>query len=414
MNTHETDVLVVGSGPAGLAAAIELRKWGAGKVLVVDREVEPGGIPRHCHHTGFGIHDFYRLLTGPDYARRYVDKALATGVTIQTETTITGWHSDLELNSTSTNGITNIKAQAVVLATGCRERPRTARLIPGSRPVGIYTTGALQNMVYHQLPIGQRALVIGADHVGFSAIMTLRDAGVEVIGIVTKHMRHQTYWPYKLLSADRYRVPLLAQMQVTGIEGKQRVETVELTHVTDGTKQRIECDTVVFTGDWIPDNELSYQGGLEMDTHSKSPCVNLRLQTSRRGVFAAGNLVHAAETASRAALSGRYAARQVCDWLETGIWIENPAVPIRLEGPLCWVSPHLIQPGQRHAPQGHFILRVREILAGPLLTVRQGQRQLWQQRYRQLIPNLPIHMPDYWLADVQDGDTPIHIHVDRD
>lgn len=386
-----------------------MRKLGAGKVLVVDRDAEPGGIPRHCHHTGFGLRDLYRVLTGPAYARRYVEQALAYGVDIQIETTITGWDDGIRLTATRPDGITTIDARAVVLATGCRERPRAARMIPGSRPAGIFTTGALQNFVYrHQLPVGQRALVIGADHVGFSAILTLHDAGVMVIGMVTEHARHQSYRPYKWLSADRYRVPIYTDTQVTGIFGKRRVEAVELTSVKDGSTRLIDCDTVVFTGSWIPDNELSYLGGLEIDVRSRSPRVNLRLQTTCPGVFAAGNLIHAAETASIAALSGRYVARQVCDWLEAGVWDIQRGLPLIVEEPLCWVSPHVIQPGQRHAPLSRFILRVGEIVSGSRLTIWQGQRQLWQQRYRQLVPNLPIHIPDFWLTAVRPSDNPIH------
>src|SRR5438309_692884 len=145
---QETDVLIVGAGPAGLAAAIELRRLGAGRVLVVDRETQAGGIPRHSNHVGFGIRDMRRFLTGPAYAARYVRLAEKYGVDIQTETTITGWQDAAHLTATSPAGLVTIQARAVVLATGCRERPRAARLIPGSRPPGIFTTGGLQNMVY--------------------------------------------------------------------------------------------------------------------------------------------------------------------------------------------------------------------------------------------------------------------------
>ena len=412
MKIIETDVVIVGAGPAGLAAAIELRKLNVGKVLVVDREQQAGGIPRHCHHIGFGIRDLHRLLTGPAYAQRYVATAKKNGVEIATETTITGWQSNTLLTATQPDGLVEIKASAVVLATGCRERPRAARMIPGTRPSGIFTTGSLQNFVYlHQLPVGKRALVVGADHVGFSAVMTLEQAGANVIAMVTDLPRHQSFFVFKLVSADRYRVPIHTDMKVTEIYGKKRVEAVKLTHTKDGSVQQIECDTIVFTGSWIPDYELSFSGGIEIDPHSKSPRINPALQTSVEGVFATGNLVHAAETADIAALSGRAAAHSVQDYLATGNWVAQESLPIEFDTPILWTSPATIHPGQNSAPNGQFTLRVAEILHRPQLSVIQGERILWQQRYRTMIPNLPVYVSDVWLALVQDSEEPVRFEL---
>jgi len=412
MQSSQTDVLIVGAGPAGLAAAIELRKRGAGRVLVVDREKQPGGIPRHCHHTGFGLRDLHRVLTGPAYAARYVREAEKLGVDIETETSITGWREATCLTATRPDGLAEIRARAVVLATGCRERPRNARLIPGSRPAGIFTTGALQNFVYvHHHPVGKRALVIGADHVGFSAVMTLKHARADVVAIVTDLPRHQSYFAYKLVSADRYRVPLWTNLKVTRILGNKRVEAVELTDVRTGSVRQIECDTVVFTGNWIPDYELSNAGGIVIDSNSRGPRVNLSLQTSLRGVFAAGNLIHAAETADVAALGGHAAARAVADYLRDGNWCAESSVPIEIEAPLAWVSPQTISPDSHTTPHGHFILRTAQILYGATLTVWQGDQCLWQQRYRRLIPNLPVYLPDRWLRQVDATAGPVRFEL---
>ena len=405
-------MVVVGAGPSGLAAAIALRKLNVGKVLVVDREKQAGGIPRHCHHIGFGVRDLYRVLTGPAYARRYVAMAEKSGVEIVTETTITGWQGSTRLTATRPGGLAEITASAVLLATGCRERPRTARLIPGSRPSGVFTTGALQNFVYvHHLPVGRRAVIIGADHVGFSAVMTLKHAGVDVAAIVTEHARHQSFLAYKLVSADRYRVPIYADMKVTGVLGKKRVEAVELTHVKDGSVQQLACDTLVFTGDWIPDYELSFAGQVEIDSHSKSPRVNLALQTSVEGVFAAGNLVHAAETADMAALSGRAAAHSIKDYLCTGNWTTRQPLPIEFDAPILWTSPAAIHPGQMTAPNGHFTLRVAELVHRPILRVRQGDRMLWQKQYWRMIPNLPVYLSDRWVHQVQNTEEPVRLEL---
>ena len=390
MNTIQADVLIVGGGPAGLAAAAELRRLGAGRVLVGDREKEAGGIPRHSNHIGFGIRDMHRFLSGPAYAARYVRLAEKQGVDILTETTITGWQGSACLTATAPNGLSVIQAKAVILATGCRDRPRSARLIPGSRPSGVLTTGALQNFVYlHHQKVGNRAVVVGADHVGFSAVMTLKHAGAQVLAVVTELPRHQSFFHYKLISADRYRVPVLTNMKVTNIVGKRRVECVELTNLVDGSVRQLECDTIVFTGGWIPDYELAFYGGLAIDPKLKGPRVNQRLQTSVKGVFAAGNLIHAAETADIAALSGRYAAQSVIRYLNTDEW--GASLPIEYDEPIYWISPGAIAPGALAVPHGTFILRVTQVLARPTLEVWQGERCLWRKQYRQLVPNLPVY-----------------------
>lgn len=412
MEVVETDALIVGAGPAGLAAAIELRRLRAGKVLVVDREKQAGGIPRQCHHTGFGLSDLHRFMSGPAYAARYVQIAEKHGVDIRTEMAITGWENHQSLRATSPAGLVNIRAKAVLLATGCRERPRAAKLIPGSRPAGIFTTGALQNYVYGQhLPVGKRAVVVGAEHVSFSAVMTLKHARVHVIAMITDLMQHQSFFQYKLISADRYGVPILTNLKVTCIKGKERVEAIEVTNVIDGSVREIECDTVVFTGDWIPDYELAFYGKLDIERRSKSPRVNQRLQTSVRGVFAAGNVIHAAETADIAALSGRYAAGSIQTYLDTGSWPERRDLQIEYGEPILWVSPNALLPGVSGTPHGHFILRVTRLLTDPTIEVWQGQRCLWRHKYGKVVPNLPLHVSDEWLQQVKQTEGPVRIEA---
>ena len=169
------DALVVGGGPAGLAAATALRGAGAGHVVIIEREDEAGGTPRLCAHTGFGLRDLRRVLSGPAYARRWVERAAAAGVDIRTRAMVTGWSAQARAEVTGPRGLLEIDARAVVLATGARERPRAARLVPGTRPAGVFTTGQLQQWVHRErLPVGRRALVVGAEHVSYSAVLTLR------------------------------------------------------------------------------------------------------------------------------------------------------------------------------------------------------------------------------------------------
>ena len=409
--THNVDVLIVGAGPAGLAAALELRRLGVPRVLVVDREEQAGGIPRHAAHIGFGVRDMHRLLTGPQYAARYVRLAGEAGVELHTGATVTGWTGPTALSVTSPAGLAEVSAKAVVLATGCRERPRTARLVPGTRPLGVLTTGALQQFVYlHHQPVGGRVVVVGAEHVSFSAVLTLAHAGASTVAMTTEHPRYQTYAPFKWITATRLGIPILTSTRVSQILGRQRVEAVEVTDLRTGAVRQLPCDTVVFTGDWIPDHELARRGGLEMDAATHAPRVDCGLRTSARGVFAAGNLLHGAETADVAALSGRHAARAIRDFLATGAWPERPPIPVTCEPPLLWVSPSAINAGVE-PPRGRLLLRVAEFCGAADVVVNQGPRTLWRRRYHSLVPNLPIHVPAALVKQVDANGPPLTFRV---
>src|SRR5215203_1691427 len=197
-------VAVIGAGPAGLAAAAELRRRGVARVLVLERETEPGGIPRHAQHQGFGLRDLRRPLSGPRYARRYAELAAAAGAELRTETMVTGWSPDGPLELTGPRGRETLEPAAVILATGCRERPRSARLVPGSRPEGVMTTGTLQQLVYLQgRRVGTRAVVVGAEHVSFSALLTLGHGGARAAAMVTELPRHQSLALFRAGAAAR-------------------------------------------------------------------------------------------------------------------------------------------------------------------------------------------------------------------
>ncbi len=319
------EVLIVGAGPAGLNTAIELKKQGIRDVLVVDREPEAGGMPRFCHHTGFGREDLWRMWSGPKYAKYYRELAEKWEVEICTSTTITGWNAGRKLDFTSPGGLGQIEARAILLATGVRERPRSARLIPGARPQGIFTTGSLQRVVYQEkLPVGKRAVIIGAELVSLSALMTLMHAGVECVAMVAEETRHQIQFPYvamKWLYADILtRTPIVTNARVTNILGRKRVEGIEITRrlpksLKTSEVSMLDCDTLIFTGNWIPEHELARLGGLTLSPVTRGPEVDAAFRTSAPGVFAAGNLLRGVETADRCSLEGRRAARSIIEYL---------------------------------------------------------------------------------------------------
>ncbi|WHX16685.1 FAD-dependent oxidoreductase [Streptomyces malaysiensis subsp. malaysiensis] len=411
--THRTvDVLVIGAGPAGLAVAARLAAAGVDRVEVLDREQHAGGVPRHCHHTGFGLRDLRRVMTGSDYARHHIAAAIRAGAVLRTGVTATGWAAPRTVDITGPTGLERITATAVVLATGARERPRSARLVPGTRPAGVLTTGQLQQAVHlHHQSVGRRAVIVGAERVGHSAVDTLRRAGAEVVAMVTDQPRHQTHPAHHLGTLLRHGIPLVTDATVAELTGRGRLESVRLRH-RDGRTAAVACDTVVFTGDWIPDHELARSAGIALDPGTRGPAADADFRTAEPGVFAVGNLLHPVETADIAALDGRFAAAPVLRHL-TGVPWTPGALPVRVAAPLLWVWPNRIAPDGPPPPRGRFTLRTTRFLTRPVLTVVQDGRTLHRGRLRRTaVPNRPFHLPAGWLAGAAAHGGPVHITAD--
>ena len=396
---REVDVLVIGAGPSGLAAAAALARAGVGRVEVLERESEPGGIPRHSHHTGYGLRDLHRVMTGPRYACHYAELAAAAGARVRLAVTATDWAGPLTFDTTSATGLEQIVAKAVILATGARERPRSARLVPGSRPEGVFTTGLLQQAVYlHQRSVGRRAVIVGAEHVSFSAAVTLQHAGVDVVAMVTDLPHQQSYQAFRIGAALRYRFPVLTSTHITELLGRPRLTGVRIRH-DDGRTAVIDADTVVFTGDWIPDNELSRRAGLDMDPGTRGPAVDTRLGTSTPGLFAAGNLVHPVQMADAVALEGGHVARSVMRWLAGE---RSPVrTPVVVEGSVRWIAPNRVDAAGPQPAGGRFVLWPRWFVTRPRVLVCQDARSLYEGRLRHtLVPNRPAFLPAGWLREV--------------
>ncbi len=402
--TRTVDVLIVGAGPAGLAAAARLAAAGSGRrVEVIERDQRPGGVPRHCHHGGFGLRDLdvRRPMSGPQYAAHLAVEALRAGADLRTGVTVTGWAGPgpRTLDITGPAGLERITARAVVLATGARERPRSARLVPGTRPAGVFTTGELQQAVHlYGQRVGSRAVVVGAEPIALSAVRTLRAGGVEVVAMVTD----QSY------RGMRPPVPLLTDTTVSDLAGRSRLTGVALRH-RDGRTTTIGCDTIVFTGDWIPDHELARRGSLPLDPGTRGPAVDAAFRTAEPGVFAVGNLLHGVESAATAAEEGRCAAGRVERHLAGEPW-PGPGLPVRVEGPLRWAAPNRVAPDGPRPPRGRFILRTSEPLTLPLLLVTQDGRVLHRQRSpRTALPGRPLHLRADWTGRTDPGGGPVTI-----
>jgi len=280
------------------------------------------------------------------------------------------------------------------------------------------TTGELQRRVYlagQRLP--GRALVVGAEHVSFSAMVTLAHAGARVLALVTDRPRHTSYAGFALAASLRWQVPVWRSTVVRRVTGRGRLEGAELADTRTGAPRFVPCDVVVFTGDWIPDHELARAAGLAVDPGTRGPAVDTALETSVPGVFAAGNLVHAAETADVAALGGRHAARGIAEFLRCegdggrraagrrGPAPEPVRLPVTAEPPLRWVAPNLIRAGGPAPPRGRFILRSDAFARLARLEVWQDGRRLATGISFRVIPDRPVRLGASWTgrADPEAG-----------
>lgn len=385
--TLRVRVLVIGAGPSGLRAAADLAERLDGTVLVVERESTAGGIPRHSHHTGFGIRDLKRSLSGPRYARLLRQRAERAGARILTETMVTGWVGPHSVVATSRRGRLRIEADAVVLATGARERPRSARLIAGDRVQGVYTTGSLQNAVDRSdAPIGRHAVVLGTELVSWSAVMTLRSAGCRSAVLVTPEPRPETYGLLTKAARLAFGVEVATSTRLTSIVGRGRVEAVELRNLTTGNTRTVACDTVVLTGSWVADNELARALGAPLEPSTGAPLIDMRGRTAQEGVFAVGNLTHPVATADVAALSGAAVVEHVLAYLD-GTATQSKAIEVRAGAGVRWVSPASVDEDSVRRGGGRLVLWADEYRSMPRVVVRQDGTVIATRR--RLLPVFP-------------------------
>ena len=317
------DIVIIGGGPAGLAAAVSAKRSGISSILILERDKELGGILNQCIHNGFGLHTFKEELTGPEYAQRFIDQVEKLGIGYRLNTMVMEISREKVITAVNREeGLFEIRAKAVILAMGCRERSRGALNIPGYRPAGIYSAGTAQRLVNMEgLMPGREVVILGSGDIGLimARRMTLEGAKVKVVAELMPYSGGLKRNIVQCL--DDYGIPLKLSHTVVDIKGKERVEGVTLAEVDQsgkpipGTEEEYPCDTLLLSVGLIPENELSNGMGVEMNSATSGPVVNESLETNIEGVFACGNVLHVHDlvdfVSEEAAAAGKNAASYV-------------------------------------------------------------------------------------------------------
>ena len=390
------DVIIVGGGPAGLSAAIAAAERPNTKVLICERDEVAGGIPRHCEHTGWGIRDLMWNYSGPSYAHKLTSLAQKSGAEILTETTvrkIETTDSNHIVHTVSSRGIQSFTAPVVIVATGCRESTRHSRLLPGKRPLGIFNTGALQQFVHlkHITP-GTRAVVLGSEHVSFSAVMTLKKAGIEVVAMVEPDAYPHSFLSLSWLFQRWYHFPLLLNSRIVGINGDSRLSSLTVEEMSTHRIWEILCDTLIVSGGFKPEITLALDSNLSVDPATEGILTDSFLQTERKGIFGCGNVLHGAEAGDIAALEGRWAGENAIRYLDHQM-IEVQKIRINCEPRIAWISPGNVLTPSMNVPAFLYTMRVKQRVRNAIVSARCNGEIIWRKNYGTLTPNRRIHVP---------------------
>ena len=394
MNVERHSAVIVGGGPAGLAAAIRLREKGVEDVVVLEREHRPGGILRQCIHDGFGLTRFGESLSGPEYAQRFVDEAERLGIPCLTDTTVLKLDADRTVTAAGPAGLRYIRGDAVILTMGCRERTRGALAIPGSRPAGIYTAGVAQEYInLRDLMVGREAVILGSGDIGMIMARRLTLEGAHVKGVY-EVQPYPSGLPRNIEQClNDYGIPLHLSHTVTDIHGRERLEGVTISQVDEhfrpipGTQERVDCDTLILSVGLIPAGDLANGSGLAVDGRTKGALVDEHYQTSIPGVFSAGNVLHVHDLVDFVSLEAEALADSAAEYLRGGL----PPCPLEVKAGenVGHVIPQRIS-GTRDFT---LSLRVRRPLKAVTLTVTQNGREVLRRRFPKALPAEMIQLP---------------------
>lgn len=375
-------LVIIGGGPAGLAAAVAAYDAGVRDMVVVEREERAGGILKQCIHNGFGLTRFHESMTGPEYAQRFLDEVNARGIEIMTNTFVTELSADKHVTCMNERGVFTIEAQAVILAMGCRERSKGALNIAGTRPAGLFSAGTAQKYVniYGHLP-GKRVVILGSGDIGLimARRMTLEGAKVECVCEIMEHSSGLRRNIAQCL--DDFGIPLYLEHTIVEIKGKERVESVVIAQVDkakkpiSGTEREIACDTVLFSVGLIPENELSKGAGLSLDARTKGCVVDGNRETDIPGIFACGNVLHVHDLVDFVSEEAEVAGRAAAEYLACGEG-ERAYIPTVAGENVTYILPQRAERGK----DVKLYFRVRNAFRNAVIRVQTGSTVRTYQR----------------------------------
>ena len=401
MRTVDKKIVIIGAGPAGLAAACALYKLGERDILLLEREKKPGGILRQCIHDGFGLTRFQESLSGPEYAARFIREAEEYGIEIETGTTVVELGKDRTVTAVSASGMTKYRAGAVILAMGCRERTRGALAIPGRRPAGVWTAGVAQTYInLKNIMVGQEVVILGSGDIGMIMARRLTLEGAHVKGVY-EILPYASGLPRNVEQClNDYGIPLHLQHTVTEIHGKDRLEAVTVSRVDEqrnpipGTEEKISCDTLILSVGLIPENELTRMADAPIDPGTQGAVVDENFQTGTPGIFAAGNVLHVHDLVDFVSLEAEQLAASVTEYLKDGL--PECDIPVTAEGAVQLIPQRIS--GLRAVT---FALRPKEPGRKVKLRVLQDGKVLAEKTVPRALPAEMVHIAvdkDAWAG----------------
>ena len=392
---REFDLVIVGGGPAGMAAAVAARTKGLENILILERDSELGGILNQCIHNGFGLHTFKEELTGPEYAERYAEQVEAMEIPVETDTMVLDISKDKTVTILSRKrGVEQIRAKAVILAMGCRERPRGALNIPGYRPQGVYTAGTAQKLVNCEGYVpGKEVVILGSGDIGLIMARRMTLEGAKVRAVV-ELMPYSSGLKRNIVQClDDYGIPLMLSHTVVDIKGKEKLEGVTVAAVDstntpiEGSEEYFPCDTLLLSCGLIPENELSRSCGVDIDPRTNGPLVDEGLETSIDGVFACGNVLHVHDLVDFVSEESARAGESAVDYIRRGCTPDSTAaIKVIPQNGVRYTVPSQIHTADLLGDV-HIRFRVTGVFKDCAIVIKAGDTELVRRKNRILVPS---------------------------